>query len=110
MLSALWGWLVAFFFTELFEAPIYWRASKSLRVSLLASALTHPIVWFVFPLLMDHGVGYVPTVVLAELFAIAVEAAWLRWNRVPQPLLWSLLANTFSVTCGFILRALVGFP
>lgn len=110
MLSALWGWAVAFFFTQLFEMPIYWRAARSLRVGFFASAITHPIVWFVFPELMELGVGYVPMVVLAELFAVVVEGAWLRFNGVPRALLWSFAANGFSLSCGLALRALFGFP
>ena len=106
----LWGWLVAFFFTQLFEMPIYWKATRSLRVAFFASAMTHPIVWFVFPMLMDHRVGYWPMVVLAEMFAVLGEAGWLRFNGVPRPLLWSFGANVFSVGCGFALRELVGFP
>jgi hypothetical protein len=108
VLSALWGWLVAFFFTQVFELPIYWRVTKSLRVSFLASALTHPIVWFVFPVLMRWGVGYVLMVALAEIFAVAVEAWWLRLNGVARPWLWSFVANAFSATCGLVLRELTG--
>ena len=112
MLTALWGWLVAFVFTQLFEVPIYWFATRSLRVAFLASAMTHPIVWFVFPVLMEHGLPYVWMVVFAELFAVLAEAAWLHFNGIPRAraLLWSLAANTFSATLGFVLRALVGFP
>lgn len=109
---ALWGWLVAFFFTQLFEMPIYWKATRSLRVGFFASAMTHPVVWFVFPLLMQHGVSYGAMVALAELFAVIAEAAWLRFNGLPpaRALLWSLGANTLSATCGFVLREFVGFP
>lgn len=110
MLSALGGWGVAFFFTQLFELPIYWRASRSLRIGFFASAMTHPVVWFVFPVLMDHGVGYVPMVVLAELFAWVAEAEWLRFNGVPRAYLWSFAANGFSLSCGLVLRNLFGFP
>lgn len=110
MLIALWEWALAFFFTQLFELPIYWRASRSLRVGFFASAITHPIVWFVFPELMKLGLGYWPMIVLAEAFAIGVEAWWLRWNGVKRPLAWSLAANLFSVTCGFVMRETVGFP
>ena len=112
MLSALWGWLVAFFFTQLFELPIYWKATGSLRVAFFASAITHPIVWFVFPLLMEQGLGYAPMVVLAEAFAVFVEALWLRWNGLPpaRAFLWSLGANGLSVTCGFLMRSWLGFP
>ena len=112
MLTALWGWLVAFFFTQIFEMPIYWAATRSLRVAFLASAMTHPIVWFVFPVLMEHGLSYVWMVILAEVFAVAAEAAWLNFNGLSRgrAVLWSLCANTFSATLGFTLRALVGFP
>ncbi|MDP3155847.1 MAG: hypothetical protein Q8N23_24460 [Archangium sp.] len=109
-MKELWGWLVAFFFTQLFEMPIYWKASGSLRVAFFASAMTHPIVWFVFPMLMDHGVEYWPMVLLAETFAVLGEASWLRFNGVPRPLLWSFVANSCSVGCGFALRELIGFP
>ena len=109
---ALWGWLVAFFFTQLFEMPIYWKATGSLRVAFFASAITHPIVWFVFPPLMDHGVEYEPMVVLAECFAVIVEALWLRGNGLTagHAFLWSLGANGFSVCCGFLMRSWLGFP
>lgn len=110
MLIASWGWLQAFFFTQLFEMPIYWRASRSLRVAFFASAMTHPIVWFVFPRLMEHGVPYWWMVGLAEAFAVLAEAAWLHFNQVPRALLWSLGANAFSVTCGFAMREFLGFP
>ena len=110
MLTALWGWLVAFFFTQLFEMPIYWKATRSLQVAFLASALTHPVVWFVFPVLMEFGVSYWPMVGLAELFAVLVVAWWLRFNGVRYAFLWSLAANALSATCGFVLRELLGFP
>jgi hypothetical protein len=104
MLSALWGWLVAFFFTQLFEIPIYFRITRSFRVSFLASAMTHPLVWFVFPQLMGFGVSYGVMVALAEIFAVLAEAWWLKVNDVPRALLWSFLANAFSATCGLVLR------
>lgn len=115
MLSALWGWLVAFFFTQLFELPIYWKACRSLRVGFFASALTHPVVWFVFPVLLGPltpalggGTAYVVVVLLAELFAIVTEGVWLRANAVPRPFLWSLAANVFSATAGLVLRETTG--
>lgn len=110
MLTALWGWLVAFFFTQLFEMPIYWYATHSLRISFLASAMTHPVVWFVFPVLMEHELDYLPMVILAEVFAVLAEAAWLHSNGIRRAFWWSLGANAFSATCGFGMRWLVGFP
>jgi hypothetical protein len=103
-------WAVAFFFTQLFELPIYWRASRSLKVGFLASAITHPVVWFGFPRLMSLGLGYWPMVVLAECFAVGVEAGWLSFNGVKRPFAWSLGANLCSVTLGFLMRETLGFP
>jgi hypothetical protein len=110
VLTALWGWGVAFFFTQLFEMPVYWFATKSLRVSFLASAMTHPVVWFVFPVLMEHGLSWPWMVVFAELFAVLAEAWWLHFNGIKRAFWWSLGANAFSATCGFVLRGWFGFP
>jgi hypothetical protein len=110
MLSALGAWLVAFFFTQLFEMPLYWRATRSLRVSFFASAITHPVVWFVFPRLMQVGASYELMVAAAETFAVGVEAWWLHANGVKRAFWWSLGVNAFSATLGFVMRATVGFP
>jgi hypothetical protein len=104
------AWLVAFAFTQAFEVPLYLRATGSWRVAFFASALTHPLVWFVFPALMQHGVAYWPMVAAAEVFAVAAEAAWLVSNGVPRALVWSLLANATSATGGFLLRRCFGVP
>lgn len=103
-------WLVAFAFTQAFEVPLYLRATGSWRVAFLASALTHPAVWFLFPRLMDWGLGYWPMVAAAEAFAVTAEAAWLHWNRVPRALFWSLLANGVSAVGGLLLRDTFGVP
>jgi uncharacterized membrane protein YfcA len=108
LLSALSGWAVAFALTQALEMPIYWRVSRSLRVAFFASALTHPLVWFVFPML-EALVPWIAAMVAAEVFAVLVEALWLRRNGVPRPLLWSVVANTFSATCGLVLRELTGW-
>ena len=102
-------WLVAFLLTQLVEIPVYrFGAGAPWWVAAMASTLTHPIVWFVFPLI--PGVDYWPMVALAELFAVVAEALWLRLNRVPGGLLWSLAANASSVLVGLTLRALIGYP
>lgn len=110
MTSQLVPWLVAFVFTQAFEVPIYLRATGSWRVSFLASAITHPFVWFVFPGLMDLGLGYGPMVALAEAFAVLAEAAWLHHNRVQRALLWSFVANAASAVGGLLLRHVFGVP
>lgn len=100
------AWLIAFALTQLVEVPIYLVATKrNLQVAFLASTFTHPIVWFVFPLV---PIAYWPMVALAEAFAVVVEAAWLRVNRVSHPVRWSVIANASSVAVGLLIRALTG--
>ena len=121
------AWLSAFVFTQVVEIPIYVFGAK-LRVdeAFCASALTHPIVWFVIPAVfvrlyvalamsypfmrVDERVSYWVMVVLAELFAIGVEGGYLAWLKKPRPYRWSLVANLSSVTFGFLCRALFHFP
>lgn len=101
------GWLTAFTVTQTIEVPLYLWATRSLRVSFGASALTHPAVWFLFPLL---PLPYWVMVTVAEGFAVGVEAAWLGWHRVPRALATSLAANAASFTAGLVVRATVGWP
>lgn len=110
MTAVLRGWVVAFAFTQAFEVPLYLRATGSWRVAFFASALTHPVVWFLFPALMDAGVGYWPMVAAAEVFAVTGETAWLHYNGVPRALLWSFIANTASAVGGLLLRQAFGVP
>ena len=110
-------WLGAFCLTQAIELPVYLAAqrgaersrARALAVAFAASALTHPVVWYLFPLL-PRTWGCVASTrcwyqqfVLAELFAVLVEAAWLQRRGVRRPLLWSLLANGLSVTVGALL-------
>jgi hypothetical protein len=81
--------------------------ATQLALAFLPSALTHPLVWFVFPRL---PLSYVPMVVCAEVFAVGAEAALLHALRVPRALAWSLVANAASLGAGLLLRALVGWP
>ncbi len=109
MLALTLPWLMAFAFTQAVETPIYLRATHGrLGVSFFASTFTHPIVWFVFPMLIpDH---YLAMVAAAELFAWWGEAFWLRANGVERALLWSLGANTSSLCLGLLSRAAFDVP
>lgn len=104
---ALWQWLVGFAFTQAVEVPLYLRVTSSWRVAFLASGLTHPVVWFLFPLL---PLSYWPMAALAEVFAVVAEALWLRAHGVSRALLWSVVANGASATVGLLLRAAFGVP
>jgi hypothetical protein len=108
------AWLAAFLFTQLVEVPIYARALSPRRwpvrlgVAFGASALTHPLVWiFVTTFAREH---YAASVVIAESFAIVVEALWIKAFGVKRSLEWSLLANATSLGLGLACRAIFGWP
>ena len=103
------AWLVAFAFTQLVEVPIYTMALRVRTwIAFGASAITHPIVWFVIP---RFGLSYLTMVVVAELFAWLAEAAYFAFAfRKKRALLWSLIANGASFGLGMLSRALIGAP
>lgn len=114
-------WLVAFAFTQLVEAPLYAHAlgvdgprrSGRGRVlwALLPSLLTHPVVWFLIPLAgRALGMRYVATVVVAEVFAVVVEAAILHRAGLGRAFRWSLFANATSACLGLLSRSVFGWP
>lgn len=109
------AWLRAFAFTQIVEVPIYRRMlGVSYGRAFTASAITHPVVWFVFPSVGSAlGVGYLGYAILAELFAWLVEAFYFaRVARIPlrRSLLVSLCANAASVALALIGRSLFGAP
>ena len=107
------GWVKAFVFTQLVEAPIYRRLLPTRwSLALAASTITHPFVWFVFPWIGDRlDVGWTTTSILSEVFAVVVEAIFFRvmcaigW---PRAALVSILANAASVSLGLLARELFG--
>lgn len=111
------AWLGAFAFTEIVEAPIYRRLlGVSWLASLGASAITHPFVWFVFPLVRTR---WLVTTIGSELFAWLVEGVWFFiLSRRPgkgrltlaRALFVSLLANAASEGLGLASRAWFGWP
>lgn len=110
MMGEPWRWALAFGFTQACEVPLYLRATRSLRVSFLASAFTHPVVWFAFPLVQRLGAPWWLMVALAECFAVAVEGLWLRRHGVRRAFAWSLAANAASAALGLLSRAAFGLP
>ena len=101
------GWLAAFILTQVLEMPVYLRASRALAwpsrlaCAFGASTLTHPVIWHLLPW---ERAPYVPLLLAAEMFAVGVEALWLRAWRVPHPWLLALFANGFSLIVGSVLR------
>ncbi len=121
-------WLLAFAFTQAVEVPIYMRALRGRpAVAFGASAITHPVVWFVIPrvwvrlylamiavrsdlIIRSPTARYVCMVLLAETFAVLVEAIYLRAWGLRRALAWSLAANAASLTLGLLSRACFGLP
>jgi hypothetical protein len=104
------AWAIAFLFTQMVEVPIY---VTGLRVGLLpafgASAITHPVLWFViFPYL---HLSYFWLIVVSESFAFLVEAAYFAvlFHR-RRALLFSAIANATSFSTGMLCRWLFGIP
>ncbi|MCA9544056.1 MAG: hypothetical protein KC613_06680 [Myxococcales bacterium] len=105
-------WLAAFAVTQAVEAPIYAQALTHRRRrwawALALSAVTHPVVFFVFPRFWPGG--WLHRTVAAEAFAVAMEAVGLTLLGVPRSLVWALLANGASVAVGLTARHLWGWP
>lgn len=112
-------WLIAFAFTQAVEAPLYVLAQKNMRpmperwaIAFAASAITHPLVWYVIP---ELGVEIHPaiagwwSVLLSECFAVLAEALWLRAFRVEHAFFFALLANVTSFTLGLFLYTYLGW-
>jgi hypothetical protein len=130
-------WFWSFAFTQLVEVPIYLRAlsgpdrapappwPQRVGLAFLASALTHPYVWFVFFAVFYSSRGYDDLAhhwpaldvhryaiyfVVAESFAVVVEAVLLRACGLQRAFLWALFANAASAGLGFLSRHLIGWP
>jgi len=117
------AWLGAFAFTQVVEVPIWayalrrhrklgpdgrpWPVWACAALGFAASFITHPYVWFVFPGLIPH---YVTMVVVAEVFAVGVEALYAGLLGLRWPLAWSLLANAASALLGLASRERFGWP
>lgn len=111
MSAQLAAWFVGYLFTQAIEVPLYLRITDGRwSTSVLASTLTHPIVWFVFPAICPRSWGYWGMVAAAETFAVLGEAAWLRVNGVMASLKWALLVNAGSAVAGLLLRELFDVP
>lgn len=112
------AWVRAFAFTQIVEMPLYIAVMRTRRlgvarplllrilVAFLCSLVTHPVVWFVFPRILDAYEDYVLMVIEAETFAVVVEALILRRFGVRWALAVSFVVNMTSMSLGFLTRAL----
>lgn len=120
------GWFAAFLFTQAVEIPIYIGGARArFDQAFLASALTHPIVWFALPPMyqavfaalggvavgaLPEGVHYWFLFAISESFAVVAEGLYLRNLGKKHAFLWALAANASSVALGLASRALFGVP
>ncbi len=106
-------WLSAFILTVGVELPVCWLLLRGppvkdwriLGAATAASAMTHPLLWFVMPALFTDYWTYV---VVCELGIVAVEALVL-WLAVPTETVWRGLAasaamNAASVVVGLLVN------
>lgn len=106
-------YLLVFFKTYTFELPLYyvflrksWNMPKILLVNLVINLATHPIIYLLMPIIfLRFDMNYLQYLVIAEIFAPAVEAILLSrvfkisWKTAVAA---ALVANLFSWTAGVI--------
>ncbi len=109
-LGGLGQWFIAFVFTQCIEVPLSVRVTNRWSVSVLASCITHPVVWFAFPALWPVRWSYGSMIVACEVFAVLTEAVWFRINGVRRALWLSFVVNGASAIGGLLLRQMFGWP
>jgi hypothetical protein len=96
-------WATAFAFTQIVEIPISSPGSIRRRSEAFgASAITHPIVWWVCA---ESGwrASWTTRTVVGELFAVIVEALYFGVTYgLRRGAIWSLIAN--GVSFGLVLE------
>ena len=95
---------ISFAAAALIKTAVYLQPlPRRVLAALLATAITHPIVWFIFPRVWPAG--HVETMVLcSQIFAVAIEGAYLASFSVKRPLVWALMANALSFCAALLLR------
>ena len=120
-----WLWLAAFTKTQLIEvavgllllvtlnargrlsSPFVW--GRDALVLFLASAITHPPLWFILPRLCKQwGLSYEAYVALGEALVVLMEGLWYQASlrplegRIGRALLLSVALNTMSYAVGLL--------
>lgn len=97
------AWAFAFVLTQIVEVPIWMRAHRGSKLARLvkafgATAITHPLLWFVFA--PRWRGDYWSMFVVGELLVVAVESTYARLLGAAHPLAWSAVANATSASVG----------
>ena len=102
-------WLGYFLLTQLVEVPIYYYALRGRAlVAFGASAITHPVVFWVFPRIWPGS--YWSMIAGAEAFAVVVEWLYLRGFKLKNAFAWSLGSNAASFLLARLSVHLFGWP
>lgn len=113
-------WFKAFMLTLMFEVPVFWaiaRQDKKLigscptwRVLVAAATgtcLTHPLFWFVWPLVVNEYNAYIISgellIAFVETFIFMLVARPIRFRFA---LMASFVANAVSFGAGIVVRLL----
>ncbi len=105
-------WARAFILTQVIEVPIYtavaWKRAPTWRLALSAfccTAITHPLLWFVWPFVVRDYTAYV---ISGELLIAAAETliffALIPKLTLPRAVAAAFLANAASYGIGHFLR------
>lgn len=105
------SWITAFVLTQVIELPIYaWGTRDAglsvpwrLWIAFGASAVTHPVVWFVLRPQLSPALGFEGFFLVAETFAVVAEALYLRAFGIARPWSLALAANATSASAGLLL-------
>lgn len=105
-------WARAYLATQVIEVPVVagWLRTRlplpeALGVGILASTVTHPLLWYAWPVFEPKWLSLGLGEVLVWLVEGALYAAWL-WRRGHPPGVGfgvALLANAASLTAGLLL-------
>lgn len=107
---------MAFFLTQFIEISaglLFWRdgfsKQKIVLFVFLASAMTHPVVWFVIPKFAhEYGWSYPMLLLVAESYAYGVEYGWYRYLGAKKPFLLSCVLNSCSFLIGLLIYFYLG--
>lgn len=108
-------WLYAFCWTQMIELScgVLWYCliknpsslpfKKVCLAILIASTLTHPILWFALtPLCLQLGLNQMGYWIVSESYVILIEAYWYKKCRFTSYLLFSFALNLLSYFAFFI--------
>ncbi len=98
-------WLLCFLATQLIEMPIYVKMidvsmGRRLLFAFGASAITHPILWFLMPW---GALPYFYLLILGEAAVFIIEGFYFQALGMKKPFYMSTVANSVSLSLGVLI-------